>query len=935
MKYGQKIKITVSAIALLAGGAVQAQDSGFSIGIDNEVVAGDPELAAMDVSPVSDQAKWRYVGLIDFTLGKEFSTSSDSNSGTQASYFNSGRVAVFVDGVTDTGVSITASADTGEDELSNLFRNWDEKDAEGLLRRIDPDDQYPVYGDDSTIEDLTPTDGKFYLKASKGENFLIWGNTKTRLDGSHYLGNERALYGLSLHGESDAKTSTGDAQASITGYASQPDRLPQRDVLRGTGGSLYFTRRQDISVGSETVSIVRRDAVTGRVLSFERLDPGADYDMNYIQGSVVLNRPLVGSEQSGNVVVSQSGDDVTVDLVIQYEYTPTSSDVDGMSYGARAEGYITDTVRIGATRTVENTGLAQQTADAIDMHATIGENSYVAVEAARTRGPGLGSSFSQDGGLVVDDVLTAGTENVEGRAVRADVQVDLADLGSKMEGDIRAYLEDRTAGFSTLNDEVAADEQMSGVAVTLAPAEGQTLRLAYDDYASDTGAKNQRISGSYEAQVSDTVAVAVGLEQRNTTSETGAETQQTDAALRVTYAPTEDVSVYGFAQDTVRTSGDVSNNQRYGIGGSYVIGANTTVSGEVSDGTAGVGGRVNVTYATEGGDTYYAGYEVDPAKNGGGQDGSGIVILGAKTQINERTSTFAESRFDVVGTERETSNAFGAEYSPADGWVLGATVQQGRVTSDAGDFDRNTVSLSVSYNQGDALSARLLGEFRQDRGILSGSNQDADMMLIAADVSYRLSESTRLLASASHAKTTVPASNTSLPESEYTKASIGFAYRPVENDKLNLLARYTYFDDQQGQVINGTGQQSDRQKSQVFSIDANYQLDANWMIGGKIGYRMGETAVSGSDMFTDNEAMLVIGNVRYTVMNQWDLLAEYRVLDSKSTQTRDEGALVAVYRHLGDNAKLGVGYNFSTFSDDLLDTTKDDEGIFLNLVAKF
>ena len=34
----------------------------------------------------------------------------------------------------------------------------------------------------------------------------------------------------------------------------------QRDVFRGTGGSVYFLRRQDISIGSETVTIELRDA---------------------------------------------------------------------------------------------------------------------------------------------------------------------------------------------------------------------------------------------------------------------------------------------------------------------------------------------------------------------------------------------------------------------------------------------------------------------------------------------------------------------------------------------------------------------------------------------------------------------------------------------------------------------------------------------------
>nr|WP_234827237.1 hypothetical protein [Sinorhizobium meliloti] len=51
--------------------------------------------------------------------------------------------------------------------------------------------------------------------------------------------------------------------------------------------------------------------------------------------------------------------------------------------------------------------------------------------------------------------------------------------------------------------------------------------------------------------------------------------------------------------------------------------------------------------------------------------------------------------------------------------------------------------------------------------------------------------------------------------------------------------------------------------------------------------------------------------------------------------TTDYGALAAVYRHVGENFKVGVGYNFGRFSDDLRDLTLNDEGVFLNMVGKF
>ena len=47
------------------------------------------------------------------------------------------------------------------------------------------------------------------------------------------------------------------------------------------------------------------------------------------------------------------------------------------------------------------------------------------------------------------------------------------------------------------------------------------------------------------------------------------------------------------------------------------------------------------------------------------------------------------------------------------------------------------------------------------------------------------------------------------------------------------------------------------------------------------------------------------------------------------------GALVALYRHLSDHIKLGAGFNFTDFSDDLTNLSYTHRGVFINVVAKF
>jgi hypothetical protein len=57
------------------------------------------------------------------------------------------------------------------------------------------------------------------------------------------------------------------------------------------------------------------------------------------------------------------------------------------------------------------------------------------------------------------------------------------------------------------------------------------------------------------------------------------------------------------------------------------------------------------------------------------------------------------------------------------------------------------------------------------------------------------------------------------------------------------------------------------------------------------------------------------------------------MLDLPDLDDRRSGALVTLYRYLGDHLKVGLGYNFTDFSDDLTDLSYDQHGVFLNLVG--
>ena len=54
----------------------------------------------------------------------------------------------------------------------------------------------------------------------------------------------------------------------------------------------------------------------------------------------------------------------------------------------------------------------------------------------------------------------------------------------------------------------------------------------------------------------------------------------------------------------------------------------------------------------------------------------------------------------------------------------------------------------------------------------------------------------------------------------------------------------------------------------------------------------------------------------------------------RSESVARDGALVGVYRQLGRYAKVGVGYNFANYSDNVTDMSYRSQGAFINIVGK-
>ena len=129
--------------------------------------------------------------------------------------------------------------------------------------------------------------------------------------------------------------------------------------------------------------------MTGRVVSRVTLTEGVDYQINYLQGVLILTRPLGSSVDDGGLVTDGSGS-LDTNLLAQYEYTPTGGSLDGSSFGGRVTVAATDRLTFGLTALSETTGAADQRMTGVDLRYALGETSFIEAEIAQTDGPGIG-----------------------------------------------------------------------------------------------------------------------------------------------------------------------------------------------------------------------------------------------------------------------------------------------------------------------------------------------------------------------------------------------------------------------------------------------------------------------------------------------------------------------------------------------------------------
>jgi flagellar motor protein MotB len=891
---------------------------------------------------------WFYVGVADLTVS-ENSTNGPAEllQGANAPQdFDStfdGRFAFYVNGKFGEHWKLTASADTREGPIEDLFSNMLDKSPDSLFRRIDPDYHYPTFGDDATVDEMAPTMGKFYVKLSEGENHGLWGNFRVGYMENELAQVDRGLYGANAHLESESSTSFGEERYAVDAFAAEPGTVSSYEEFRGTGGSLYFLRRQDILAGSESVRIELRDKDSQTVTGVVNLRPALDYDIDYLQGRVLLSEPLSSTAEDNLLVRSGgvSGDEAY--LVVRYEYSPGFNEIDAVAAGGQGHVWLNDHFKLGLTSSANDDGDQDSNLQAADLTMRLTSESWLKVQTGRSEGLVSTALRSDDGGYDFYGDGVTGFTDANADAYRVDLSVGLGDLLAARKGRVTLYAQTLGAGYSAPGLASLNDTDTFGGTFTMPITDRFAVKAKGDRRVQEQGLETtaQELNLGYQFTRGWSVSTGVRNDSRKDLSPIVPVTQEqgdrTDGVVQVQYDSGAAWSAYSFVQDTLSKSEQRESNGRIGTGGAYRFGERFKLDGEISDGDLGVGGRLGTNYLLNEKTNLYLNYSLENERTDNGLYARrGNVISGVKRRFSDATSVYLEERYQDTESIEGLTHATGLNLVANERWNLGANADFGTLQDSrtGAETDRKAGGIRVGYGR-DSIQLSSAIEYRVDEA----EQPDATVIerktwLFRNNFKYQLTPDWRLIGKLNHSLS--DSTQGDFYDGGYTEAVMGYAYRPVDNDRLNALAKYTYFFN-----VPTTDQFTLQnlpaefiQKSHIAALDVSYDLTRAWSVGGKYAYRLGQISLDREDReFFDNSAQLVIVRTDWRFRENWESMVEARTLDLPDVDQRRSGALVAIYRYLGEHFKVGAGYNFTDFSDDLTDLSYDHEGVFINMIG--
>ena len=858
-------------------------------------------------------------GKVEGLMGNGFLEGAGMDEDTE--YKTEGRLAFYLKGVIKGKYLITAALDTGSKKFDKLFEDLDDRNNNRLLTNLDPDRIYPVYGDSSTVVYDTDSQGKLYLALDSDELHLLLGNYALSLNDTELAAYQRTLYGARLGYQSVSKTQYGDPNTKVAVFGAKVDQVPVTDELLATGGSLYYLSRREVIEGSEQVTLVIKDQNTGLVLAELPQAQNVDYNIIYPAGRILFKRPISTFVENDEII--DQGLLPGNKVFIRVHYEAKEDMFENTAGGGRIRQQIGDHVAVGGTYVNDELDAGEYELQAVDTEIRLGKNTRLVAEYAKSSGTGTLTFVSLDGGLTYTESAPDGDR--EGDAWKVAAEIDIGEwFDSPGRYQIGGYYKRLERGFFTSNTFLEEGTQKSGINLSLAVTEKDTVRARFDRVETDAGSlrdKTKRDIGTLQYVHDHGWWSLTGEYQyRDSEDDTASETDTTNyAAAKLAIKPIDPLTVEAEHQQTI--TGNTNNQTTMGIKYQVHPSLALEASGKTgTDGQAAWGGAV----LTLGDHRIYLTERL--VKDRAGQ--TKATVLGSESAIGDSGKVYSEYQWEHTEKGSLNKSVLGAQrqWEVTEGLKLNLSGQYVSTDSDSDDNSQLAIAGGFSYAHPSGFKFTTREEIRRDTG-----DRELTQLLTSNDLEYKINSDFTSLGWFRWSKSYDD--DLDKTEASFTQLSVGLAYRPVAWDRFNALAKYTLLK-QNGPQEPGENETL-KPMTQIAAVD--WSLDVTpWMEWAQKGaFRIFSEDVD--DMPTQTtHSFLSVSRLNFNVWQDWYLGAEYRMLLQTEADDSRQGWLTEVMWEPVKHFRLGVGYNFTDFSDnEFSNNDYSTHGLYFRFQGKY
>jgi len=834
-----------------------------------------------------------------------------------------------------------------------------------LLRDIQPEEYYPVYGDASLRGFDARSAERLYVRVDNQRSYLLYGDFQTgdTLATATGIGARSQVPQRSLGTYNRTATGLGwhyeNERVRSNVFAMQDSLRQVIEEFASQGSGPYALRNNAVLEGSERVEVVVRDRnQPSRIVSVQPLARLVDYSFEPFSGRILLNQFLPMFDSNLNPVT----------LRITYELDQGTERF--WVYGADGQLRLTDALEVGGSVVDDRNPFAAFRMGSVNAGYRFGANTSLAVEFARTQGEINTNSINQ--------VATPGLQDLSGRVEGDAWRVEFGHDGDKLEANLFAARTDPAFNNPASPLYGGRGEYNGKLGYHLTErvelyAEG----LRSEDRNPDGG---KRDAGGAGVRVGATERLTLDLGVRSIRETVGA------------YSPWSSGLGYG-------NSGGLTGGFATGAGGGAlgygqqpldpltglpVIGSSSAVTGLASD--LPIGTRLESDSARLG-----AGYRVGEKLSLGAEYEQSVagedrnrIAAGADYQVLERTRLYGRyekqtgltSGYGITTTDREAdalvfgidssyvrdTQAFseyrlrdaisGRDVQAASGIRNTWDVRQGlRLSSSAEHvkvYDGNTgdatgLAMALDYSANPLWRGSVRVEHRISDDVPDTEADEAfDTTLVQFMLARKLSRDWTLLGRNYLLQTDYAARGDVLQN----RFQLGVAYRDTDTNRINALARYEYKLERDesgltlldGQAVDGSSQDI-RTRAHIVSTHADWHPSRPWWLTGRVAGKWQQDRFAYADggrVDSRFDAVLVSARVVYDITEHWDIGVLGSVFRGQLGATQ-YGYGLEVGRLLRQNLWLSAGYNWSGFAGDrdLSGYEYTQQGAFLRLRFKF